>query len=336
MTHRYTTSPKTGAVVLRYDMEDDEHALERGKEYEAAQQREEEEDGEFDQETYENALNNPRSKRRRPRAEPKQRSFPIKLKLKLASKRPFRDVAILSNEIESVNVRGDRVTLSACSVNALRIVLSQLFRINAKTDTKFFTFRTTPYGLSRILRLGYDLNLQQIKKLLLEVRHVSFTIDNPARFAYVVAIPDAEIDKKTRIITLRLNDALKRYLLDLDDYRKLDRRALQLGSSERINFYQYMRRFAREGQIRRAKVAFTDLQQVLNAKVPWYEFRRTYLDPALADIKKKRPEMTISYEKKDVKRRGARPDLQRGEVETVTFTVGEHKPKPLLLEHKKS
>lgn len=241
-------------------------------------------------------------------------------------------VAVVSNSVESIKLKSKKAqaesTLDLCSLNAMRTAIGLLFRVKAKTDKRFWTFRTTCYELSRSLGLHYNLGRKQAEDLLHEVASIVFTIRKDKKFAAIPVTAIAELDEDSGLIRLKLNKELQPYLLDLQrDYRKLHRRALQLRSPRTLLLYQLLRRFVGLDHPRH-RVSMVDLQRAMQSKrVPWKEFRRFHLDPAIKDINR-RTEVGVSYR---VKRRGAQPDRKRGEVEALIFNVRE-RPKIALVE----
>jgi hypothetical protein len=158
-----------------YNEADDDDAFQRGKLEQAAK-----EEDYFDEEVFEAALN---KVKRPPTTSPKQHSTRrLKPKLKFRRK-DARRIAVLSNKVDSINLHHEEgrmeATLSLCSLNAMRVAIDLLFRVNAETDERFWTFKTTAYELSRAIGLNYDLNRIQVKKLLDEVASLVYGDSNP-------------------------------------------------------------------------------------------------------------------------------------------------------------
>jgi hypothetical protein len=228
-------------------------------------------------------------------------------------KRARQKIAYISNSVESIDKK-PTLMVDPCSLNAMRIAISMLFFVHAKTDKHFWTHKTTCYKLSQALGLKYYLTRAQAEQLLKEVAGVVLTINTDNVFSAVPVTAIAKLDKDTGDIKLKLNPELQPYLLNLRNYRQLHPSILKLRTQRAVLLYQYLRRFVHL-ENHKKRVPMKDLQRVMQSTAPWKEFRRFHLDPVLKDINEK-TELQASYKVE-------RPDgyRHRGKVEALVFKV---------------
>jgi hypothetical protein len=243
-------------------------------------------------------------------------------------KRAPRDVAVMSNSVHSIGyrrkslIRPRELVPAICSVNAMRVVMHMLFLVNASRDPAFVELTSTVSDLARAIRVRYPLGRQQAEELLTEVASTILIVRDESHFAAIPVTAVAQVDHETGVVQLKLNRELEPYLLDLrSKYRKLKPSVLGLRSSRVMLLYIFLRRYIGLNQPTH-HVSTKDLLVAMQVRndMPWAEFRKDCLQPAVDDINRK-TELHVEY----AAERGGRTDRKRGEVAAVVFKVSERK-----------
>jgi hypothetical protein len=235
----------------------------------------------------------------------------------------------MSNTVHSIGrrkkslIRQPEPQLIAAGLNPMRLVLALLFRVRAKSDYGFEEFRFSVPELGRIIGLHYRMTREQTEKLLRDINSVDFACwTDEGCFVTAPFMAISKLDETGTSVLLQLNKKLEPYLLNLREYRQLNRCVLELQSVRAMLLYIFARKYIGLRWKRRPRIPLADLLSIMQVRkrMPWALFRRDHLEAAIDEINRK-TEVKISYSAE----RGGRVDRKRGEVEAVFFEMDERK-----------